>query len=102
MVNIIRENGKFCKVGTRNTRGSCKILGVDKNIGIRVAAGEAGCIKEFESTTNPASNANIFFADRSACVLVHLRERLEVKATRTVYSSLIHDVSSPLSLSFSS
>ena len=52
MVNIIEEWEVFARYAKYKV-GFYQILGVDKNIEVRVAAGKAGFIKEFESATDP-------------------------------------------------
>jgi hypothetical protein len=52
LVNIIEEWADFAKYA-HDKVGFCQILGVDKNIEVRVSAGKARFIKEFESATDP-------------------------------------------------
>jgi hypothetical protein len=51
-VNIIEEWEDFAKYAHEKV-GFYQILGVDKNIEVRVAAGKAGFVKEFKDARDP-------------------------------------------------
>jgi hypothetical protein len=52
VVNLIEEWEFFAKYA-KDKVGFYQILGADKNIEVRVSAGKAGYVKEFESATDP-------------------------------------------------
>jgi len=52
VVNIIEDWAEFAKYA-KDKVGFYQILGADKNVEVRVTAGKAGFIKEFETATDP-------------------------------------------------
>jgi hypothetical protein len=62
-VNIIDEWEDFAKYA-HDKVGFYQILGVDKNIEVRVSAGKAGFIREFESATDPLLKKILEFCEK--------------------------------------
>ena len=62
MVNIIEEWEDFAKYA-HDKVGFYQILGVDKNIEVRVLAGRAGFIKEFKDAGDPLLTAILEFCE---------------------------------------
>jgi len=68
MVNIIEEWEVFARYAKYKV-GFYQILGVDKNIEVRIAAGKAGFIKEFESATDPLLTQILDFCQKEKSFL---------------------------------
>jgi len=68
LVNIIDEWEDFAKYA-HDKVGFYQILGVDKNIEVRVSAGKAGFIREFESATDPLLKKILEFCEKERSFL---------------------------------
>ena len=68
MVNIIEEWEDFAKYA-HDKVGFYQILGADKNIEVRVAAGKAGFIKEFENAIDPLLTKILEFCEKERSFL---------------------------------
>ena len=68
MVNIIEEWEDFAKYA-HDKVGFYQILGADKNIEVRVAAGKAGFIKEFENAVDPLLTKILEFCEKERSFL---------------------------------
>ena len=68
MVNIIDEWEDFAKYAHEKV-GFYQILGVDKNIEVRVLAGKAGFIKEFKDARDPQLAIILEFCDKERSFL---------------------------------
>jgi hypothetical protein len=68
LVNIIDEWEDFAKYA-HDKVGFYQILGVDKNIEVRVLAGKAGFIREFESATDPLLKKILEFCEKERSFL---------------------------------
>ncbi|MCJ7431758.1 hypothetical protein MUO83_11210 [Candidatus Bathyarchaeota archaeon] len=67
-MNIIDEWEDFAKY-VHDKVGFYQILGVDKNIEVRVLAGKAGFIREFESATDPLLKKILEFCEKERSFL---------------------------------
>jgi hypothetical protein len=67
-VNIIEEWEDFAKYA-HDKVGFYQILGVDKNIEVRVLAGRAGFIKEFKDARDPLLTAILEFCENERSYL---------------------------------
>jgi hypothetical protein len=67
-VNIIDEWEDFAKYAHEKV-GFYQILGVDKNIEVRVLAGKAGFIKEFKDARDPQLAIILEFCDKERSFL---------------------------------
>jgi hypothetical protein len=67
-VNIIDEWDDFAKYAHEKV-GFYQILGVDKNIEVRVLAGKAGFIKEFKDARDPQLAVILEFCDKERSFL---------------------------------
>ena len=68
MVNIIEEWEDFAKYA-HDKVGFYQILGVDKNIEVRVLAGKAGFIKEFKDARDPLLTTILEFCENERSYL---------------------------------
>jgi hypothetical protein len=68
LVNIIDEWEDFAKYAHEKV-GFYQILGVDKNIEVRVLAGKAGFIKEFKDARDPQLAIILEFCDKERSFL---------------------------------
>jgi len=68
LVNIIDEWENFAKYA-HDKVGFYQILGADKNIEVRVAAGKAGFIKEFENAIDPLLTKILEFCEKERSFL---------------------------------
>jgi hypothetical protein len=68
MVNIIEEWEVFARYAKYKV-GFYQILGVDKNIEVRVSAGKAGFIKEFENAIDPLLTKILEFCEKERSFL---------------------------------
>lgn len=68
MVNLIEDWDVFAKYA-KDKVGFYQILGVDKNIEVRVSAGKAGFIKEFENATDPLLTKILEFCQKERSFL---------------------------------
>jgi len=68
LVNIIDEWEVFAKYA-HDKVGFYQILGADKNIEVRVAAGKAGFIKEFENAIDPLLTKILEFCEKERSFL---------------------------------
>lgn len=68
MVNIIDEWEDFAKYAHEKV-GFYQILGVDKNIEVRVLAGKAGFIREFKDARDPQLAIILDFCDKERSFL---------------------------------
>jgi hypothetical protein len=68
LVNIIEEWEDFAKYA-HDKVGFYQILGVDKNIEIRILAGKAGFIKEFKDATDALLASILEFCERERSYL---------------------------------
>jgi hypothetical protein len=68
LVNIIEEWEDFAKYA-HDKVGFYQILGADKNIEVRVSAGKAGFIKEFENATDPQLTRILEFCEKERSFL---------------------------------
>ena len=68
MVNIIDEWEDFAKYAHEKV-GFYQILGVDKNIEVRVLAGKAGFIREFKDARDPLLIIVLEFCDKERSFL---------------------------------
>ena len=81
MVNIIEEWEDFAKYA-HDKVGFYQILGVDKNIEVRVLAGKAGFIKEFKDAIDPQLTKILEFCEKERSFLrvgVTVRDELFFK-----------------------
>jgi len=67
-VNIIDEWENFARYA-HDKVGFYQILGADKNIEVRVAAGKAGFIKEFENAIDPLLTKILEFCEKERSFL---------------------------------
>jgi hypothetical protein len=67
-VNIIDEWEVFARYA-HDKVGFYQILGADKNIEVRVAAGKAGFIKEFENAIDPLLTKILEFCEKERSFL---------------------------------
>jgi glutamine cyclotransferase len=67
-VNIIDEWEVFAKYA-HDKVGFYQILGADKNIEVRVSAGKAGFIKEFENAIDPLLTKILEFCEKERSFL---------------------------------
>jgi hypothetical protein len=67
-VNIIEEWEDFAKYAHEKV-GFYQILGVDKNIEVRVLAGKAGFIREFKDARDPQLAIILDFCDKERSFL---------------------------------
>jgi hypothetical protein len=67
-VNIIEEWEDFAKYAHEKV-GFYQILGVDKNVEVRVLAGKAGFIKEFKDARDPQLAIILEFCDKERSFL---------------------------------
>ena len=68
MVNIIDEWEDFAKY-VHDKVGFYQILGVDKNVEVRVLAGKAGFIKEFKDARDPLLALILEFCEKERSFL---------------------------------
>ena len=68
MVNIIEEWEDFAKYA-QDKVGFYQILGADRNIEVRVSAGKAGFIREFENAVDPLLTKILEFCERERSFL---------------------------------
>jgi len=68
LVNIIDEWEDFAKYAHEKV-GFYQILGVDKNIEVRVLAGKAGFIREFKDARDPQLAIILDFCDKERSFL---------------------------------
>jgi hypothetical protein len=68
LVNLIEDWDVFAKYA-KDKVGFYQILGVDKNIEVRVSAGKAGFIKEFENATDPLLTKILEFCQKERSFL---------------------------------
>ena len=68
MVNIIDEWEDFAKYA-HDKVGFYQILGADKNVEVRVSAGKAGFIKEFENAIDPLLTRILEFCEKERSFL---------------------------------
>ena len=68
MVNVIDEWEVFARYA-HDKIGFYQILGADKNIEVRVAAGKAGFIKEFENAIDPLLTKILEFCEKERSFL---------------------------------
>jgi hypothetical protein len=68
LVNIIEEWEDFAKYAHEKV-GFYQILGVDKNIEVRVLAGKAGFIREFKDARDPQLAIILDFCDKERSFL---------------------------------
>ena len=68
MVNVIDEWDVFARY-VHDKVGFYQILGADKNIEVRVAAGKAGFIKEFENAIDPLLTKILEFCEKERSFL---------------------------------
>ena len=68
MVNIIDEWEDFARYA-HDKVGFYQILGADKNIEVRVSAGKAGFIKEFENAIDPMLTKILEFCEKERSFL---------------------------------
>ena len=81
MVNVIDEWEVFARYA-HDKVGFYQILGVDKNIEVRVSAGKAGFIREFENVTDPLLTRILDFCEKERSFLrvgVAVRDELFFK-----------------------
>jgi hypothetical protein len=67
-VNIIDEWEDFARYA-HDKVGFYQILGADKNIEVRVSAGKAGFIREFQSATDPLLKNILEFCEKERSFL---------------------------------
>jgi hypothetical protein len=67
-VNIIDEWEDFAKYA-HDKVGFYQILGADKNVEVRVSAGKAGFIKEFENAIDPLLTRILEFCEKERSFL---------------------------------
>ena len=68
MVNIIEDWEDFAGYAKYKV-GFYQIIGIEKNIEVRVLAGKAGFIKEFESATDPLLTQILDFCQKEKSFL---------------------------------
>jgi len=68
LVNIIDEWEDFAKYA-HDKVGFYQILGADKNVEVRVSAGKAGFIKEFENAIDPLLTRILEFCEKERSFL---------------------------------
>ena len=68
MVNVIDEWEVFARYA-HDKIGFYQILGADKNIEVRVSAGKAGFIKEFENAIDPLLTKILEFCEKERSFL---------------------------------